>query len=309
MNDVVSTPSRNSTGSIDDATPKQKNPSKRRPGFGGRLSTAGRSLSVTLVAILGILWLAPLYLVVANAMKPSTEFQPSRVWVPTADFDLLQNIIEAWNRSGFGTGAISSALYSVVAPTLVVLIGAAAGFGIVALRLRRPLFWFMIIFTGTVFPMQMMLMPLFVGYAKTGLFDTRVGMILVYTVVGVPFATLLMRNFFTGIGRSVFEAAVIDGASSWRIFWQVYLPMSANALVAIFILHATGVWNEFLLGVVLTQSDARPVMAALAGLQHEYAGTPPPIVLAAAIVASVPTIAVFLAAQRYFRQGLTLTPH
>ena len=137
---------------------------------------------------------------------------------------------------------------------LAVLIGAAAGYAIVALRLRHGFVWFVFIFGGTIFPLQMVLMPLFSGYASSGLYDTRAGMILIYTAISVPFSAFVMRNFFTGIARSVFEAAIVDGGGLFRIFRSIYLPMAASALAAIFILQATFVWNDLLLG-----PDAEPV--------------------------------------------------
>src|SRR3546814_5665252 len=112
----------------------------------------------------------------------------------------------------------------------------------------------------------MILLPLFDGYSRVGLYDTRVGMVLVYTVISVPFAAFVMRNFFTGIAHSVFEAAVQDGATTWRIFTRVYLPMGSSALVAIFILQATFIWNDLLLGLTLSQSDdVRPIVTTLSG--------------------------------------------
>src|SRR3546814_19037003 len=113
----------------------------------------------------------------------------------------------------------------------------------------------------------MILLPLFDGYSRVGLYDTRVGMVLVYTVISVPFAAFVMRNFFTGIAHSVFEAAVLAGATTWRIFTRVYLPMGSSALVAIFILQATFIWHDLLLGLTLSQSaDVRPIVNTLAVL-------------------------------------------
>jgi len=195
----------------------------------------------------------------------------------------------------------------VVGPGLAVLVGAAAGFAIVALRLRHGFVWFVVIFAATVLPMQMLLMPLFIGYVETGLYDTRTGMILVYTVISVPFAAFVMRNFFTGIAHQVFEAAVMDGASAWRIFWRIYLPMSTSALVAVFILQATLIWNDLLLGLTLTQSaGTRPVMTALSALQSTYGGSTMPTVLAGGLLVSVPTVVLFLLTQRVFTRGLAL---
>jgi multiple sugar transport system permease protein len=167
--------------------------------------------------------------------------------------------------------------------------------------------WFTVIFSSTVFPIQMVLMPLFIGYVQTGLYDTKQGMIMLYTVISVPFSAFVMRNFFSGVARHIFEAAVIDGATAWRIFWRIYLPMSIPALLAVYILQATLVWNDLLLGLTLTQSkDNRPVITLLSALQSTYGGSTMPVVLAGGLLVSLPTVILFLATQRSFSRGLAL---
>ena len=105
----------------------------------------------------------------------------------------------------------------------------------------------------------------------------------------------------------MFEASVVDGANVWQIFVRIYLPMSVSALVVVFILQATWVWNDFLLSLILTQSSARPVMPLLNALQgNEGGGVGPTVVLTAAILVSLPTVILFMVTQRFFRRGLAL---
>lgn len=266
-----------------------------------------RVLRPALLTILGIIWLAPIYLLLVNSSKSATEYGRDNVWRPLGEFALFDNFADAWDKAGLGGAITSTALYSIVAPLLAVLLGAAIGYAIVALRLKRGFFWFVLVFGGTIFPLQMVLMPLFVGYAETGIYDTRLGMIAVYTAIAVPFSALVMRNFLGGIAHSVFEAAVMDGATTWRIFWRIYLPMSASALVAVFILQATFIWNDLLLGLTLSQSaEIRPLMTALTSLQSTYGGSAMPTVLAGGLLVSLPTVILFLATQRIFTRGLNL---
>ncbi|MFC4554147.1 carbohydrate ABC transporter permease [Georgenia faecalis] len=261
----------------------------------------------SILVALGVLWLAPVYLMLANAAKTNDQYGVVSVWQAVGVSGLLENMAAAWDRGDISEGIASTALYSIVSPLLAVLVGAAAGFAIVALRLRHGFAWFVLIFSSTVFPLQMILMPLFIGYVEVGLYDTRIGMILIYAVISVPFSAFVMRNFFSGIARQVFEAAVVDGASSWRIFFRIYLPMSTSALAAIFILQATFIWNDLLLGLTLTQSsDTRPVMTALSALQSTYGGSTMPTVLAGGLIVSIPTVVLFLLTQRAFTRGLAL---
>ncbi|PSL01876.1 multiple sugar transport system permease protein [Haloactinopolyspora alba] len=266
-----------------------------------------RVLRPLFLGLLGLVWLAPLYLLLVNASKPMAGYVSDEVWKPLADFALFDNLADAWERAGLGDAVVSTTIYSVLGPAVAVLVGAALGFAIVALRLRHGFFWFVLVFGGTVFPLQMIVLPLFVGYAEVGLYDSRLGMILVYVAISVPFSALVMRNFLGGIAHQVFEAAVVDGASTWRIFWRIYLPMSASALVAVFILQATFVWNDLLLGLTLSQSDeVRPLMTALTGMQSTYGGSQLPTVLAGGLLVSVPTVVLFLSTQRFFTRGLNL---
>lgn len=259
------------------------------------------------LTVLGLIWLAPIYLLLVNSSKSAADYARDNVWRPVGEFALFDNIADAWDKAGLADAVTSTAMYSVVAPALAVIAGAAIGFAIVALKLRHGFFWFVLVFGGTVFPLQMVLMPLFVGYAQTGVYDTRLGLIAVYTAISVPFSALVMRNFLGGIAHHVFEAAVMDGATTWRIFWRIYLPMSGSALVAVFILQATFIWNDLLLGLTLSQSsDVRPLMTALTSLQSTYGGSALPTVLAGGLLVSLPTVVLFLSTQRIFTRGLNL---
>ncbi|WP_053203343.1 carbohydrate ABC transporter permease [Jiangella muralis] len=266
-----------------------------------------RILRPAVLLVLGAIWLAPIYLLLVNASKAPAQYAADQVWRPIGDFALFDNMREAWEIGGLGEAVTSTLLYSIIGPGLAVLFGAAIGFAIVALRLKHGFFWFVLVFGGTVFPLQMILMPLFVGYVEAGIYDSRLGMIAIYTAVTVPFAALVMRNFLGGIAHQVFEAAVVDGASTWRIFWRIYLPMSTSALVAVFILQATFVWNDLLLGLALSQSnEVRPLMTAAAALQDTYGGLQLTAVLAGGLLVSLPTVVLFLSTQRIFSRGLNL---
>ncbi|QJU55624.1 carbohydrate ABC transporter permease [Herbiconiux sp. KACC 21604] len=265
-----------------------------------------RSIRTAVLIVAGIIWLLPVYLLVINAAKSPADFTSKEAWLPNG-FALFDNMADALSLSGLGDAVLSTLIYAVVSPIVAVLVGAAAGFAIVALRLKHGFAWFVVIFGGTVFPLQMVLIPLFDGYSRVGLFDTRFGMVLIYTAISVPFSAFVMRNFFSGIAHNVFEAAVVDGASTWRIFTRVYIPMAMSALVAIFILQATFVWNDLLLGLTLSQSDdVRPIVTTLSGMQSTYGGAQLSTVLAAGILVSLPTVVLFLFTQKFFAKGLAL---
>lgn len=264
---------------------------------------------LTIVGLLGVLWLVPVYLLLSNASKSIDEYSQARIWLPGNPADLVDNVGTIFTRTSIPEALASTALYALVSPLFAIVIGAGVGFAVIVLRVRHAFAWFFVVFCGTVFPLQMMVIPLFDAYSRLNLFDTYGGMILVYSAISVPFCAFVMRNFFTGIAESVFEAAVVDGASVWRIFTRIYLPMSAPALAVLFILQATWIWNDLLLGLILTRSDeTRPVMTALSALTVPglSSGASETVVLTASLIVSVPTFVLFMAFQRMFSKGLAL---
>lgn len=263
---------------------------------------------VAILVVLGLLWLVPVYLLLANASKSDVRYSGKTLWIPGDLVDLWGNIVKVFTTTDVPSGLVASLIYSTLAPIIAVALGAAIGFAVIVLKLKNGFFWFFLVFCGTVLPLQMMVIPWFDAYARVGLFDTITGMVIIFAVVSVPFSAFVMRNFFAGIAESIFEAAVVDGASVWRIFTRIFLPMSWSALMVVFILQATAIWNDFLLALILTQSSStRPLTPLLNGLISIQGGGPGyTVILTAALLVSIPTVVLFLATQRFFKKGLSL---
>lgn len=265
-------------------------------------------IRVTALILLGLLWLVPVYLLLANAGKTNDSYSGATLWLPGNPLELVGNLGQVITDTDLARALINTAIYSIVSPAIAVVLGAMVGFAVIVLRLRRGFLWFFVIYCGSVFPLQMIVIPIFDGYSRLGLYDSITGMVIIYSIVCLPFSAFVMRNFFSGIAESVFEAAVVDGAGVRQIFTRIYLPMASSALAVVFILQATWVWNDLLLGLILTQSEeTRPVMPVLTGLQStEGGGASYTVVLAAAILVSLPTALLFLVSQRFFAKGLAL---
>ncbi|UFQ13801.1 MULTISPECIES: carbohydrate ABC transporter permease [Streptomyces] len=265
----------------------------------------GRLTRNVLVAGCVVLWLIPLYLLVVNALTPATEYAGRPGWT-VQGFALGENLRTAWDVAGIGDSFQASLLYSVVCGLAAVLVAAMAAFAVVVLPIPRPAFWFWLIYSGTLFPLQIFLAPLFGLYADAGLYDTRIGLMLVYTAWAVPFAFFLIRNQMATMPPELTEAALLDGASFRRVFWHVHVPLMRAGLGAAFIFQFTAVWNDLLLGITLSRSpDVQPVMAALTTLNNAYASTGPPVVLVGALIVSAPTLALFLVFRGLFLRGVT----
>jgi multiple sugar transport system permease protein len=267
-----------------------------------------RIILYVLAILFALIWLVPLWITVTTAVKSSADFINNAFWLLPREFNLFQNIAQAWNGAGLGQGFINSLIYGVVGAAIAVLIAGLASYGLVVLKVPGAYTWFLIIFSGTLFPFQIYIVPLYQTYNALGLYDTQIGMLIFYSAISIPFATLVMRGFFSTIPEELASAARVDGGSEIGIFWHVYIPLSLSAFLVVFLLQFTWIWNDLLFGLVLSNSnEVRPVMPSLSSLSGVYSGTSFTIVLAGALVASAPTLILFLGLQKYFLQGLTLS--
>jgi multiple sugar transport system permease protein len=165
----------------------------------------------------------------------------------------------------------------------------------------------MLIFTGTLFPFQMYLVPLLFGYQRLGLVNTWLGMLLLYTAICIPFPLLVLRNSFSAVSREIDEAARIEGANEFRVFVSMILPNAVGPLIALFLLQFTFIWNDLLFSSILANGiEVRSVMVALQSLQGTYSTLGPNVVITATLISSIPTVVLFILLRRYFMAGLQL---
>jgi multiple sugar transport system permease protein len=154
----------------------------------------------------------------------------------------------------------------------------------------------------------MYLIPLFQAYVNIGLYDTRLGMILFYTAIAIPFCLFVMRGFFSTVPAELQEAARLDGCRDFGVYRRIFMPLARGPIAVLFLFQFTWIWNDLIFGLTLAKSDGiRPIMPSLLGMQGIYAQNGPPTVLAGALMASLPTVALFLFLRRYMIKGLTLT--
>ena len=279
------------------AAPRAKRPSYRR-----------LFLYVVMV-VAAIAWLVPFWAPLIAPMKTTPEYFRTSAWtLPQNAANIFLNISTAWQTGGLGPGFLASLSYGVVGAAAAILCASFGAFAITKLRIRGAFFWFFLVFSGTIFPFQMYLIPLFQAYNGIGLYDTWIGMVLFYTAIAIPFCLFVMRGAFSTIGADIQEAARLDGCRDFDVFWRICLPLARGSIAVLFLFQFTWIWNDLIFGLVLSSSDGvRPIMPSLAGMQGIYSQQGPPIVLAAALIASLPTIVLFLLLRNYMIQGLTLT--
>lgn len=217
---------------------------------------------------------------------------------------VFENYVTAWTQAGVGRLAQNSLYVAVISTVLAMFVAATTSFALSRFnfRLKSPIFAY--IMFGFMVPGSVLLVPLAVFTRRIGLYDSLLGLAIVYAAIGVPWNTFFLSAFMATIPRELEEAAVIDGAGMWRVFWSVILPLSRPGLVTLATLHTLSSWNEFILALLLTISQENrtlPVGMSLLIAQF-YANYP---ALAAAVVMSlVPSVLFFLLLQRYVVEGL-----
>jgi ABC-type glycerol-3-phosphate transport system permease component len=259
------------------------------------------------LAVAACLWILPVWWTLINADKSPSDFFSHPFYDIPREFNLLSNIATAWGAAGLGAGFVNSLIYGVVGATASIVVASLAAYAISVLRIRGAFIIFLAIFSGTVFPLQMYIVPLFKMYNSLGLYDSRLGLILFYTAISVPFCTLVLRGFYTTVPSELREAALVEGATEVRVLRSVYAPLSVSACLVLFLFQFTWIWNDLLFGIVLTSSSSvRPVMASLTSLMGVYGGSSLPIQLAGALIAASPMLVLFFGFRRFFTEGLSL---
>ena len=160
------------------------------------------------LSIAAILWALPVWWTVINATKSTSDFFAHPFYALPREFNLLSNIRTAWDNAALGTGFINSIIYGVVGAAASIVIASLAAYAIVVLRIRGGFTIFLVIFSATVFPLQMYIVPLFKMYNSIGLYDSRLGMLIFYTAISVPFCTLVLRGFYSTVPNELREAAL-----------------------------------------------------------------------------------------------------
>lgn len=243
--------------------------------------------------------------VVLTSFKTTEEIARDGLWsLPEAL--RFTNFREVWTGANVLVYARNSFLVTIPATAASILFGVLAGYVFSKLRFRGSDALFVFVVAGMFYPPQIVLIPLFRLFNAVHLYDTLWPMIIVHAAFGIPICTLIMRNFFATVPSAVREAAIIDGANEWQVLVRVMLPISLPALAVLATLQFTWIWNDFLWPIIFTQSDdMRTIMVGLASLKGQYS-VAYGVQGAMAIIASVPTLLVFIFFQRYFIRGLTL---
>jgi glucose/mannose transport system permease protein len=271
-----------------------------------------RIVIYSVLVIFALIYIVPLIVVVMNTFRDNIDVGRNGLIAFPRSFTL-----EAWpvawgsyclngRCEGMSANFWNSVYMTIPATVVSTLLGALNGYILSKWKFYGSDLIFTILLFGVFMPGQIALMPWAYILGTTGLNQTLWGLIIVHVIQGISFTTLFCRNFYVNIPDDLIKAARIDGAGFWRIFWKIILPLSPPILIVTVIWQFTGIWNEFLYGVVLTTGKTQPVTAAVVAFAAQEQNVKEYNVISAGVlIAALPPLLVYFFGGKYFVRGLT----
>jgi len=265
-----------------------------------------------ILIVAAIYFLIPLIIMIFTSIKTMDDIRTGTLISFPREFT-LDAWKSAWDTACIGVtcGGIkgyfwNSIKITVPAVLLSTIIGAANGYVFSKWKFWGSEVFFSVLLLGCFIPFQIILLPMAKMLGTIGLAQTMSGLVMVHVIYGLAFTTLFFRNFYVTIPQELVKAAQIDGAGFFRIFFRIMLPVSIPIFVVSIIWQTTQIWNDFLFGVVFSSGETQPVTVALNNLVNTSTGIKKYNVdMAAAIIAALPTMIVYVVAGKYFLRGLT----
>ncbi|MDO8248495.1 MAG: carbohydrate ABC transporter permease [Rhodoferax sp.] len=266
----------------------------------------------SILLIAAFFFLAPLYVMLSTSFKDAEQIRSGNLLsLPTAlNFESWQL---AWSTACTGVDCRGLKPYfwnSVIMAVPAVLIstawGAINGYVLSMWKFKGSELLFGFMLFGVFMPFQVVLLPMSQVLGFLGLSSSLAGLVLVHCIAGLAGTTLFFRNYYTAIPKELVNAARMDGAGFWRIFWRIVVPMSTPILMVTLIWQFTNIWNDFLFGVAFSGADSKPITVGLNNMANTSSSVKSYNVdMAAAVIAGLPTMLVYVLAGQYFVKGLT----
>lgn len=279
---------------------------------GGFRRGGSKALVYVVLAIFAGYYLLPLVVIIINSFRELEDIAADGLIALPKTFS-LEYWPSAWSTfcvagtcKGIAPNFWNSLYMTIPATIISTALGAINGYILSKWRFRGSGFIFGFITIGVFLPAQMVLLPWAFVLGKLHLTNTVWGLIFVHTIQGLSFTTLFCRNYYISIPDDLIKAARIDGAGFWRIFYRIILPLSPPILIVTVVWQFTGIWNEFLFGVVFSSGTQQPITSALIALTtagtsvHQYN-----VEAAAVLIAAMPPLLIYFFGGRYFVRGLT----
>ncbi|MCO4842407.1 MAG: carbohydrate ABC transporter permease [Yoonia sp.] len=261
--------------------------------------------------VVSMYYLLPLYVMVVTSLKGMPEIRMGNVFSPPVEIT-FEPWVKAWaeactgiNCDGLSRGFWNSVRILIPSVTLSIAVASINGYALSNWKFKGSEVFFNILILGAFIPYQIMLYPIVILLREMGLYGGLWGLVLVHTVFGMPILTLLFRNYFASIPDELFKAARVDGAGFWRIYFQIMMPMALPIFVVAIILQVTGIWNDFLFGVIYTKPDLYPMTVQLNNIVNSVQGVKEYNVnMAATLLTGLVPLIIYFASGKLFVRGI-----
>lgn len=285
-------------------------PGPRGPRPRPALSRRNVFLYGTLIVV-ALYYLLPLYVMVVTSLKGMPEVRIGNIFSPPMEVT-FEPWVRAWstactglNCDGLSRGFWNSVRITVPSVLLSIAIASINGYALANWRFKGANLFFTILIVGAFIPYQVMIYPIVIILREVGLYGGLWGLVVVHSIFGMPILTLLFRNYFSSIPEELFKAARVDGAGFWGIYFKIMMPMSLPIFVVAIIIQITGIWNDFLFGVVYTRPEFYPMTVQLNNIVNATQGVKEYNVnMAATILTGLVPLIVYFASGKLFVRGI-----
>jgi len=273
--------------------------------------TPQRFLVYTVLIVCAVFFLFPLYIMIITSLKSIQEIQSGDIFIPTMT-PTLDAWEKAWNSActglyceGVKVGFWNSIKITVPSTIVSIIVASLTGYSMANWPFKFSEVFFTILLLSSFIPYVVMIYPLVIITRELGIYSTLPAVVLVHTIFGLPLLTLLFRNYFASLPQELFKAARVDGAGYWQIFFQVFAPMSVPIFTVAVILQVTGIWNDFLFGVIYAGPTNYPMTVQLNNIVNSaQGGKAYNVDMAATILTGLVPLAIYFFSGKYFVRGI-----
>ncbi|MXU65997.1 ABC transporter permease subunit [Rhodobacteraceae bacterium KN286] len=273
--------------------------------------------------VVAVYYLLPLYVMIVTSLKGMPEIRLGNVFAPPVEVT-FEPWVKAWaeactgiNCDGLSRGFWNSVQILVPSVILSIAVASVNGYALANWKFKGSEVFFTILIFGAFIPYQVMIYPIVILLREAGegisavtgtnfrLMGSIWGLVIVHTIFGMPILTLLFRNYFTSVPEELFKAARVDGAGFWGIYFRIMLPMSLPIFVVAIILQVTGIWNDFLFGVIYTKPDTYPMTVQLNNIVNSVQGVKEYNVnMAATLLTGLVPLVIYFVSGKLFVRGI-----
>ena len=261
--------------------------------------------------VIAVYYAVPLYVMIVTSLKGMPEIRMGNLFAPPVEVT-FEPWVKAWSEQctglkcdGLSTGFWNSVKITIPSVLVSIAIASVNGYALANWRFKGANFFFTILIFGAFIPYQVMIYPIVIMLREMGIYGTLTGLVIVHSIFGMPIITLLFRNYFSSLPEELFKAARVDGAGFWGIFFRVLLPMSVPIFTVAVILQVTGIWNDFLFGVVFTGPEAYPMTVQLNSIVNSVQGVKEYNVnMAATILTALVPLSIYFVSGKLFVRGI-----